>query len=83
MRRVQAARQRVGERIERDRQGEGRDDQRRRRDVVRGELAAAEQDLDERAGQHEQRDRGERRQDADGDDVPHEDRAERRPSSSA
>ena len=82
--RVQAARQRVGERVERDRQRERGDDRRRPRHVVGAELAAAEEDLDERPGQHEQGDRGERRQDADGDQVPAEDRRGRpAPSSSA
>ena len=73
VRRVQPARERIGERIERDRQGEGGDDQRRGRDVLGRELAAAQQDLDERAGEDVQRHGGERRQEPDRDEVADED----------
>ena len=54
MRRVQTSRERVGEGIERDRQRERGHDGRRPRDVVGAELAASEEDLDERAREHEQ-----------------------------
>jgi hypothetical protein len=67
---VQAARQWVGERVERDREGEGSDDRRGPRDVLLVELATAEQSVDERRRQDEQADRRDRREQRDRDEVP-------------
>ena len=56
VRRVQAAREQVAQRIERDRERERGEHRRRERDVLGVERAAAEQDLDrERADDHEHR----------------------------
>ena len=73
--RIEPARERVGERVERDGDRERRHDARGQGDVVGTEEATTEQHVDEDPGQHEEADRRGDREEPDGQQVPAEHRA--------